>query len=191
MSQNTTTEQEAQNVEGLLWPNPPRIEPFYLKDQYGENFGLEQLKEKWSLVFFGFANCPDICPTALQAMTKAVKTLKEDPRNTLPVQAVFVSVDPERDTLKNLKSYANYFSEELIAVTGTPAQLKAMTKSFNTLFMKIDELGDNYSIEHSSGIFFISRSGLMVSVLTPPHNSSQIVKRLTEVSAFIESVNAE
>ena len=191
ISKTVTTDQNSQYMEGILWPDPPMIKPLQLKNQYGENFTLKNLKDTWSLVFFGFANCPDICPMSLQAMTKAAKALRAETSSDFALQTVFISVDPERDTLANLTKYASYFSKDLIAVTGTPDELKAVARSFNTLFMKIDEVGDDYTIEHSSGIFFIDPSGHMASVLTPPHNSLQIAERFQNIFSFYQGISDE
>ena len=191
LSKHKNTNKDVQYIEGLLWPNPPTIEPFQLKDHHGKDFTLNNLRDRWSLVFFGFANCPDICPTALQAMTKAVKKIKEKKKSPLLIQTIFISVDPERDTLPNLAKYASYFSANLIAATGSPDQLKAMAKSFNTIFMKINEIGEDYSIEHSSGVFFVSPTGHMASVLTPPHNTLKIVERFENIFTFYNELSDE
>jgi protein SCO1/2 len=191
ISKTMTANHNGVQMEGILWPNPPIIKPLQLTNQYGEKFTLENFKNTWSLVFFGFANCPDICPMSLQAMTKATKALRAEIGSELVLQNVFISVDPERDTLPNLAKYASYFSNELIAVTGTPDELKAVARSFNTLFMKIDEVDNDYTIEHSSGIFFISPSGHMASVLTPPHNALQIAERFQNILSFYQGISDE
>ena len=124
-------------------------------------------------------------------MTKAVKKIKEKKKSPLLIQTIFISVDPERDTLPNLAKYASYFSANLIAATGSPDQLKAMAKSFNTIFMKINEIGEDYSIEHSSGVFFVSPTGHMASVLTPPHNTLKIVERFENIFTFYNELSDE
>jgi protein SCO1/2 len=191
ISKTMTTEHNSPHMEGILWPDPPLIKPLQLNNQYGETFTLDNFNNTWSLVFFGFANCPDICPMSLQAMTKAAKALRAENGSDFALQTVFISVDPERDTLPNLAKYASYFSQDLIAVTGTTDELKAVARSFNTLFMKIDEVGDDYTIEHSSGIFFIDPSGHMASVLTPPHNSLQITERFQNILSFYQGIYDE
>ena len=191
ISKTSTTSLNGPHMEGILWPNPPMIKPLQLNNQHGEKFTLENFKNTWSLVFFGFANCPDICPMSLQAMTKAAKALRAETSSDFALQTVFISVDPERDTLANLTKYASYFSKDLIAVTGTPDELKAVARSFNTLFMKIDQVGGDYTIEHSSGIFFIAPSGHMASVLTPPHNSLQIAERFQNIFSFYQGISNE
>ena len=86
------------DVEGLLWPNPKIVQPFSLVDHRGEPFTLEQLKGRWSFLFFGYTNCPDVCPTILSMLDKVAGELGKEPTSSRDVQFLFVSVDPARDT---------------------------------------------------------------------------------------------
>ena len=173
-------------VEGLLWPDPPGVASFHLIDHRGTPFTHEELKGRWSLVFFGFTHCPDVCPTSLQALSDAYADLKISVPDGKPLQVVFVSVDPERDTIETLSPYVGYFSPEFIAATSSVDEVRALARSIGVLFMKIDQ-GDGYTMDHSAGIFYISPAGRLISVLTAPHNAVEIVERFQNVSTFIHN----
>jgi len=174
---------------GILWPNPHKIENFDLTDQFNEPVTLNNLKEKWSIVFFGFINCPDICPSTLQTMARAHKELQKNSVYSRLGQIIFVSVDPERDTPDQLRKYASHFSPDLIAATADIENLKKITKTFKSLFMKNYDSDGSYSVDHSSGIFLISPEREMLSVLTYPHNYSAIIERFEKASEFYNELS--
>ena len=171
--------------EGLvLWPNPPSIANFHLNDHHGDSFTHEDLSGKWTMLFFGFTNCPDVCPSTLNILERAHQTLLSESGET-PVQTVFVSVDPERDTTDALNRYVQHFSEHLIGVTGTRDQLTALTKSVGALFLIGPQSNTNaYTVDHSAGIFFISPTNNLLSVLTPPVSKMALLERLRATQLF-------
>ena len=177
---------ESTQVEGLLWPDPPVLPSINLLDQDGAPFTQEQLRGKWSLLFFGFTHCPDICPTTLDQMARAHGALERNAHYAGRGQVVLVSLDPERDTPAILHDYVKYFHKDFLAVTASLEELSALTRAMGVLFMKVSQPGDSYSIDHSAGIFFVDPALRLVSVLTPPHNAAAIVRRFAAVSAFIE-----
>ena len=90
-------------LQSVLRPEPKPLQAFSLTDQYQQPVNLELLQGKWSLVFFGYTYCPDICPTTLSTLTRVVKKLQNDPQSPANIQVIFVSVDPQRDTRRLLK----------------------------------------------------------------------------------------
>ena len=146
---------------GILWPNPHKIENFDLTDQFNDPVTLNNLKEKWSIVFFGFINCPDICPGTLQTMARAHKELQKN----------------------------SVYSPDLIAATADIDSLKKITKTFKSLFMKNYDSDGSYSVDHSSGIFLISPEREMLSVLTYPHSYSAIIERFEKASEFYNELS--
>ena len=172
--------------EGLvLWPNPPSVADFHLKNQLGEPFTRGDLLGKWTMLFFGFANCPDVCPSTLNSLAAAYQTIPANSEKETPVQMVFVSVDPRRDTMDVLKQYVQHFSEHLIGVTGDVEQLSALSRSVGGLFLvKPQSETAPYTVDHSAGIFFISPSTDLVSVLTPPVSKAAILERLKITQNF-------
>jgi protein SCO1 len=174
-------------VEGLLWPDPPIVGPVYLLDHNSAPFTLEHLRGKWSLLFFGFTSCPDICPTTLQKLARAHEELKSHGRYRTVGQVVFVSVDPERDSPETLREYVHYFHEDFIGVTAAVEELEGFARKLGVLFMKVPQGSDDYSVDHSAGIFLIDPALRLVSVVTPPHSTAAIVRRFDKISAYIDS----
>ena len=121
-------------------------------------------------MFFGFTNCPDICPTTLLRMTDLMKKLGPDADK---LQVVLVSVDPERDTPEILKSYLEQFDSRFSAMTGTPAQLAAFAKGYRFAYKKVLLDGVNYTMDHSAGVYLYDAKGAFVGTLDP-HESADI-----------------
>lgn len=174
-------------VDGLLWPDPPRIDAIALQDQAGQPFRQDALSGHWTLVFFGFTHCPDVCPVTLEMLARAHTELQTHSRYGERGQVVFISVDPERDTPAVINDYVRYFAPDLIGATGAPDELARLTRQMGVLYMKVDQGEAAYSVDHSAGIFFIDPELRLVSVLTPPHTVAAIVQRFDAVSAFIEA----
>ena len=134
------------------FPEPRPVEPFALVDASGEPFDAARLAERWSFVFFGYANCPDICPTTMAVLGDAEGRLLAD--GDRPFQGVLVSVDPERDTPQLLGDYVASFSENFVGVTGSPPLIAAFAKSLHAGFAKapVEDSALGYLMDHSSHI---------------------------------------
>ena len=134
-------------------------------------------------MFFGFANCPDICPSTLMEISKAERKLREIPEFGNSGQLIFISVDPDRDTPTVLKTYVSHFSSSLQAASGSQEELQILAKSVGAIFLTVDSDGNNnsYSVDHSAGIFFVSPDATLFSVLTQPIVDTIILDRMTNV----------
>lgn len=181
------THQDPSAVEGLLWPDPPVVAPVNLVDQNGLPFTLDRLRGRWSLLFFGFTTCPDVCPTSLDVLARAHEELKTHERYGDLGQVVFVSVDPERDTPESIGSYVEFFHPDFVGVTASVEELKDFSRSLGALFMKVPQGGNAYTLDHSAGVFIIDPELQLVSVMTPPHAVAAVVKRFDGVSTWLES----
>ncbi len=115
-------------VSAFMLPSPAKLPAFSLLDQFGSQIDASVFCGQWDLVFFGFTNCPDICPTTLQILASARRELSESGRTGLP-RIVLVSVDPEKDTPEALAQYMAYFGPDNLGITGDLAQIEALTKS--------------------------------------------------------------
>jgi protein SCO1/2 len=131
--------------------------PFVLADQDGRQVTEDILKDRWSLVFFGFTYCPDYCPTTL-AMIDATK--RELGAQGEDLQVIFVSVDPERDTPRALKNYLSSegFPPGVIGLTGTPDQIASVARAYGAYFEKVGE-GEGYTMNHSLAIWLMGPDG--------------------------------
>ncbi len=172
-------------IDGLMWPDPPAVPDIALIRDDGTPFKRADLRGRWTLMFFGFTHCPDVCPTTLDLLAQVHTILKKSPPYGAAGQVVFVSVDPERDNPAQLAQYVHYFHRDFIGVTAPEAELKPLLKTLGVLFMKVAEGGPDYTVDHSAGIFFIDPAGRLVSVLTPPHTADAVIARFNAVSAFI------
>lgn len=134
----------------------PMDERFKLVDHLGRNVGPETFAGKVRLVFFGFTRCTDVCLTGLSLMSQLLKELGPDARD---VQALFVTVDPERDTVPVLKDYMSVFAGGILGLTGTPAQIEDAAKAFNVYFKKVPQPSGGYTVDHTALVYLLDRDG--------------------------------
>jgi protein SCO1/2 len=172
-------------LQGVLRPAPQPLETFQLTDQYRQPFSLERLQGKWSLVFFGYTYCPDICPTTLSTLTGLVRRLKNDSQGKADVQVVFVSVDPERDTPELIEGYLEYFKEAFIGITGSPQDIESLARQFGAGYMKEpDTAAGQYLVSHTSSIFLVDPRGRLIAAFSPPHNAATIADQFRQIQAL-------
>lgn len=176
---------EQNRIPGLFWPNPRQLSAFSAVDHTNQSFGLAQLQDKWTLVFFGYTNCPDICPITLSVLARSYPALHAD---TDKLQVVFVGVDPERDTIDQLSQYVAYFNEDFIGVGGNEQQINSFTRQLGAAyFVNKEEGDDNYLIDHSASLYLIDPRARMVGKLSPPHEPELIQQQFTRIREFIDA----
>jgi protein SCO1 len=134
--------------------------PFQLVDQNGKTVTEADFGGKPFLVFFGFTHCPDICHTALFDMSETFRRLGPDADK---VSAIFITVDPERDTSDKLKDYLQSFHPRISALTGTPPQIEAVAKAYKAYAKKVPLEGGNYTMDHSAIVYLMDRNGRFVA----------------------------
>jgi protein SCO1 len=135
--------------------------PFKLTDQNGQPLTDADLKGKPFLVFFGYTHCPDVCPTTLFEVSEVMRALGKDADRT---KALFISVDPERDTPPVLKDYLSSFDPHLIGATGDEAALNAVEKEYRVYAKKVPTGKDgDYSMDHSAIVYLMDRNGRFVA----------------------------
>jgi protein SCO1/2 len=174
------------DVEGLLWPDPKIVQPFSLVDHRGDPFTLEQLKGRWSFLFFGYTNCPDVCPTVLSMLDKVAQELGKEPTLNRDVQFVFVSVDPVRDTPEVLRKYVGNFNPDFIGVTGANESLTPLTRQLG-IYAK-PELADahgHYSMDHGTPVLLIDPAGRLLGVFQSPRGPLDVAERYRQMRRFV------
>lgn len=131
---------------------------------------LRDFKGNPVLIYFGFTSCPDICPTSLAVIREALKRLSDEQRSR--VNALFISVDPDRDSLEYLEEYSRFFSPQIIGLTGTKTEIDRVVEQYGAYyrFVELEDSALGYTVDHSSRIYLIDSSGEMVETL--PHNSN-------------------
>ena len=128
-----------------------------LPDHNGQQRSLKDFKGKVAVVFFGYTQCPDVCPTTMQEMAEVKRMLGKDGDR---LQAIFVTVDPERDTADMLKAYMGNFDPSFLALRGTPEQTAAVAKDFKIYYKKVDgKTPTSYTMDHSAGSYVYDPQG--------------------------------
>ena len=151
--------------------------PFTLTDHMGRTVTQDDLKGKVTLLYFGYTYCPDICPTDLQQIGQALDQLTDAER--ADAQALFVTVDPERDTVQQLAGYVSLFHPLIRGLTGTPDQIAAAAKAYRTYYKKVPaaEAGTSeYLMDHSAFIYLIDRKGDFVRVFGQGEDTAEMVE---------------
>jgi protein SCO1/2 len=165
-------------ASGILLGTPRPVGAFALLDQDGQPFTRDRLAGHWTLLFAGFTHCPDVCPTTLGVM----KAVEQKLPAAEPVQMVFVSVDPERDTPEQLKRYVRYFSPALIGATGPDDQLQALCSSLGLAYMKVPGVSaSDYTMDHSAALVLIDPQARVTAYFQPPHRADALVADLARV----------
>ena len=163
----------AEPVKATSLPVPRPLPAFSLLDHRGESFTRESLSGGWHLVFFGFTNCPDICPATLQQLAIARNRVIED-GGDFP-EIVLVSVDPERDTPAILEKYVANFGDDILGVTGDIQELTALTKPLGIYFAKSGQSDMNYSVDHSSVVLLVDGAAEWRALFSAPHDVASFV----------------
>ncbi|MGZ8329824.1 MAG: SCO family protein [Rhodoplanes sp.] len=134
--------------------------PIQLTDRNGRPFSDQSLRGKPFLVFFGFTHCPDVCPTALFEVSEIMRRLGPDAARAA---ALFISVDPERDTPAVLKEYLSSFDPNLQALTGDPAAIAAVAKAYRVYYKKVPLEGEDYTLDHTALVYLMDKQGRFVA----------------------------
>ena len=159
--------------------------PALIKDN-GDAFTQDDITGHWSLLFFGYTHCPDICPVTMGVVAQAKRTAAAD--NQLFPDVFFISVDPQRDKLEMLGEYIRYFDRDFTGVTGKQELIKALTLQMSVVYLKIpaaDQTAglsdDNYLIDHSSALLLLNPEGKLTAFLDSPHDPKTILKDIKKV----------
>jgi protein SCO1/2 len=152
--------------------------PFQLVDTSGRTVDQDVLKGKWSVVFFGFTHCPDICPTTLFEMAQVEPLLGARADR---VQTVFISVDPDRDTAAQVKAYVanDAFPKRLMGLTGSAAQVDVAAKAYRVFYKKVGE-GADYQVNHAAYSYLMNPKGRFTCVLAYELTPEQTAAKITE-----------
>ncbi|MGF1630464.1 MAG: SCO family protein [Kiloniellaceae bacterium] len=155
---------------------------FTLTDQTGTQRREIDLMGHYALVYFGYTYCPDICPTSLSTMTQGLDLLEEQaPDKARAVLPVFITVDPERDTVEALASYAEHFHPRFMALTGTQEEVDTAAKAYRIYYQRVEEPGaSDYLMDHSSVIYLMAPDGSYLTHFTHASTADDIAEGLSE-----------
>lgn len=153
--------------------------PFQLTDQNGKAITDKSLKGKPTLIFFGYTHCPDVCPTSLFEISEVLRVMGKDADK---LNAVFISVDPERDTQATMKDYLSSFDPHLQGLSGDPAEIAKVITSYRVYAKKIPTKDGDYTMDHTALIYLMDRDGRFVSPFnlkrTPEEAAAELKKYL-------------
>lgn len=149
--------------------SPRRALPdFSLIDHHGQRFGPANLQGHWSLMFFGYTNCPDFCPTTMTTLAALEKRLRANAAAVRP-QVVFMSVDAKRDTPQQLAKYVPYFDPEFIGITAADQpSIAAVAASWGVAMVITPQTDGSYTVDHSGDIFVVDPQGKIAAILSGP-----------------------
>jgi len=165
-----------------LLAEPKPLTDFALTDDRNHTFDLARLKGKWSFLFFGFTHCPDVCPTTLAELARARDKIVKSTVGVENIQFVFVSVDPNRDTVGKLGQYVRYFDASFVGVTGDNAQIANLAGQLGAFYeVAVTPGAENYSVSHSAAVFLLDPQARQHAVFTPPLDAQALSERFKVV----------
>lgn len=147
-----------------------------LQDQSGQAFDLARMRGHWTLLFFGFTHCPDVCPTTLATLAEARRQLADLPPEEIP-EVVLTTVDPARDTPAALARYIAHFDPSFTGITGRRESLEAFTRDLGVVVMIGEPAADgSYTVDHSAAIFLIDPAAAFTALFSAPHDAAIIAR---------------
>lgn len=180
---------ELESMGVVILPEPINLNELSLVDENGVPFGKEHLKGKWSLGFFGYTHCPDICPITLGQLKTVFEDLEnqQDHQSLENVQRLFISVDSERDNPQQVKTYTDSIDPDIIGITGDPEEIKHFSESVYVGYRKLGEREnqDDYLVEHQGNLIIFNRSGDCYGFIKSPFED-QYLKRIIKGLAGLD-----
>lgn len=164
-------------------PNPTTLKPFRLHQPDKQPFTLATLKGRWTMLFFGYTSCPDVCPGTL-AVLHQVHELAGKQKAGAVWQTVFVSVDPARDTDAKLGQYVHAFDGKFLAATGSREQIDKLVKQVGAHY-SISGEGKDETVSHSAAVYLVNPHAQLQALLTPPLDARSVVSRLGLVQQML------
>ena len=170
------TEQEYKDL-GAYFIDPPRqLSGFHLISDQNMNFAIDDFKGKWSILFFGFTFCPDICPLTMKQLSEVKEGLMDKADK---INFYLVSIDPDRDSPENLRTYLDNFDEEFIGLTGEIDKIYKFSTQVNAPFFPVvNSNEENYTVDHSGSLVLINPEGNYAGFFRAPHDQNKIIKAL-------------
>ena len=183
LSRPSLSKEQLQQMGTVIFDTPRTFTMTGLVDHNGQPFTSENLQGRWTLVYFGFTFCPDICPATLSQLNKLDALIKEQsPELAKNLQYVMVSVDPKRDTAEKLKNYVPYFNKDFIGVTGEINNIYNLAVQMNVPFTPVvDSQDDFYLVDHGANLTLINPQGDYQGFIRPPMEPSKLMAVLNHI----------
>jgi protein SCO1/2 len=169
-------------LQGVLRPAPKPLRPFSLIDDSGQPFTLEDLQDKWTMLFFGYTYCPDICPTALAILSAVFQRLEQHPGVIPSTRVVFVSVDPQRDRPEKLAEYVAFFDKRFTAATGAVKEIDGLAQQVGAGYqIEPEDASGNYLVSHTGSIFLVDPQARLLGAFSFPHDPETITSQYLRI----------
>jgi protein SCO1 len=189
LGQSNVAAMSPPTVAGFLWPPPPPVEHLKLIDTSGVVFDGTKLNDHWTLVFFGYTHCPDICPTTMSTLKQVRELLVGHRAFDRKGQVLFVSVDAARDTPDVLRAYTDYFNPTFLAAAAPNEELYRLTEQFGVQVTKSSN-GDSdaYYYDHPAYILLLGPSNQIAGIFAPPLDAADIAQQVRTIVDWGETV---
>lgn len=174
-----------EGLQATYLPQGKPVTGLNLIDFNQQRFDEARFKGKWSFLFFGYTNCPDVCPSTMLVMKSVWGKLPAEAKADPAPQMIFVSVDPDRDNPAKLKQYVTFYHPEFLGVTGKADQIDVLTKQLGVLYgFEDEEKGKGYTVNHSAQILLVDPQGNMRAVFSTPHEVDEIVRSFVQIRNY-------
>ena len=154
------------------------IDKVHLIDHNGQPFNRTTLKNKPSLLFFGFTNCPEICPTTLANLSEITKEVTS---SVDAINIIFVTLDPKRDNKEHLKDYVQYFDKNIIGITGDKKEIKKFAENWGVFYETVKTSNNNYTLNHTATVFMIDELGNFRGTISWGENEASIIQKINNL----------
>lgn len=168
-------------LKPLLWPEPRPPAEFSLNDSRGGTFTASDFTGEWNLVFFGYLQCPDVCPTTLSVLRALRRGLLQHAPEQAEARFIFVSVDPSHDRPQAMAPYLAFFDPSFIGLSGSAEQLQPLLQSWAIMAVEVTGPDGRRSIDHTSSIILIDPQGRAVGALPPPHQPERMLSQFLQI----------
>jgi protein SCO1/2 len=170
-------------LQSILWPAARPIAEFHLTTQHQQPFANADLSGHWSLLYFGYLQCPDVCPTTLQSLRGVQKLLQGDGDHA--TRFVFVSVDQGNDTPERIGGYLNFFGDDLTGLSGNPSGLAALAGSLGVMYAENIDASGSRSMDHTTSIIVVDPQGRGVAALPGGQTPQAMFEQLRSLRQFL------
>jgi protein SCO1/2 len=168
-------------ANAVLYPQPRELPDFQLVQTNGTPLTLADWKGRWNVAYFGYASCPDVCPTTLAVFKQVWKGLDEHGLRDR-VRINFISVDPQRDTPEALGKYVAFFSPDFVAATGSDEQLTRLTRALGLLYARSTGPNGEVQVDHSGSAVIVDPQGRLIGMFRPPFAAADVAADLTTLA---------
>jgi protein SCO1/2 len=160
----------------ILLPQSRKLPDLMMTNQDGQPVQINEFKDKWTLLFFGYTYCPDICPTTLAQLRQIKSELPKEALSKLRV--VLISVDPNRDTPQQLKQYLGYFDKDFVGLTGSVPDIQKLANGVSIPFIPADTSKPGYTVDHSGNLALLGPDGHQRGFIRAPFNNQKLLAQL-------------